>query len=112
MGEKVQGRCPGCGRVGFLFLATGGYITCSIAECPRPTAAADLLEMRIQPDRLNTWHTARIGRDRWSLDHPLSCDLATCKFDLVAQLWPRPPREEGTYRWDDLEDNPSEWKEA
>lgn len=40
---KVAGRCPmGCGET--LFLAVGGHVTCSYAECPRPDAAADLLE--------------------------------------------------------------------
>lgn len=43
-GQRVEGKCPACGRRGFLFVAYGGHITCSIAECPNPCAVADLLE--------------------------------------------------------------------
>ncbi|MER7135337.1 hypothetical protein ABT358_02190 [Streptomyces sp. NPDC000341] len=39
----VSGRCPACNRTA-LFLADGGYVTCSHLECPRPDAAADLLD--------------------------------------------------------------------
>jgi hypothetical protein len=38
----VQGRCPACGTKG-LFLGDGGYITCSLIDCPNPSAADDLL---------------------------------------------------------------------
>lgn len=38
----VQGQCPACGATS-LFLGDGGYPTCRRAECPDPTAAADLL---------------------------------------------------------------------
>jgi hypothetical protein len=37
-------RCPACGRRGFLFLGSGGWPTCSIAECPNPTLASDVIE--------------------------------------------------------------------
>lgn len=38
----VKGRCPSC-RQSTLFLADGGYVTCSSTRCPNPCAAADLL---------------------------------------------------------------------
>lgn len=41
----VQGRCPSCGGA-TLFLANGGYITCSSLPCPTPDAATTLLERR------------------------------------------------------------------
>ena len=41
--NDVQGRCPFCGHRS-LFLGSGGYITCRIAECPNPTGVADLLD--------------------------------------------------------------------
>ncbi|MGW9410253.1 hypothetical protein [Streptomyces diastaticus] len=44
----VQGRCPSCGGA-TLFLANGGYITCSSLPCPTPDAATTLLER--QPTR-------------------------------------------------------------
>lgn len=40
--NDVQGRCPFCGHSS-LFLGSGGYVTCRIAECPTPTGVADLL---------------------------------------------------------------------
>lgn len=39
----VRGHCPACGMAS-LFLAVGGYVTCSIVDCPDPTAASDLFE--------------------------------------------------------------------
>lgn len=41
--RKVQGKCPSCGSES-LFLADGGYVTCSIIGCDDPCAANDLLE--------------------------------------------------------------------
>lgn len=39
----VQGRCPACGTAG-LFLGSGGYVTCSTADCPELDAATTVLE--------------------------------------------------------------------
>jgi len=39
----VQGNCPACRRAE-LFLGTGGYPTCSNADCPEPDAATTVLE--------------------------------------------------------------------
>lgn len=39
---KVQGRCLACGYE-HLFLGSGGYVTCSWSECPRPDLMSDLL---------------------------------------------------------------------
>lgn len=39
----VQGRCPACQRAS-LFLGSGGYVTCSSADCPEPDAATTVLE--------------------------------------------------------------------
>jgi hypothetical protein len=39
----VQGRCPACGTAG-LFLGDGGYVTCSLIDCPEPDAASTVLE--------------------------------------------------------------------
>ncbi|MFE4797174.1 hypothetical protein ACFRFL_19185 [Streptomyces sp. NPDC056708] len=41
--HHVSGRCPACNRTA-LFLADGGYVTCSHLDCPRPDAAADLFD--------------------------------------------------------------------
>jgi hypothetical protein len=39
----VTGRCPACGTTG-LFLGDGGYVTCSLIDCPAPDAASTVLE--------------------------------------------------------------------
>ena len=39
----VKGNCPACRRAG-LFPGTGGYPTCSNADCPEPDAATTVLE--------------------------------------------------------------------
>lgn len=41
---KVKGLCPGCEST-TLFVGNGGYITCSLATCPDPTAAHRLLDI-------------------------------------------------------------------
>jgi len=43
---SVQARCPACGSSGTLFLGDGGYITCSLVECPTPEAAHEAIEER------------------------------------------------------------------
>ena len=37
----VAGACPACG--GSLFLADGGYVTCTYNDCPDPGAPSDAL---------------------------------------------------------------------
>ncbi len=106
----VTGRCPACGHSGSLFLAEGGYATCSIDKCPDPTAVADLLEKRIRYDRLRDHHTVILTERRWKLTHPITCDLATCKYDILAAAWEGPPRDLGTYRWDKLDQDPAQWE--
>ncbi|MEV5915753.1 hypothetical protein AB0M00_43585 [Streptomyces chartreusis] len=39
----IKGNCPACRRAS-LFLGTGGYPTCSNADCPEPDAATTVLE--------------------------------------------------------------------
>jgi len=39
---EVQGRCPAC-RGNYLFLGSGGHVTCSLIGCPNPNAADELL---------------------------------------------------------------------
>ncbi|MER5694903.1 DUF6085 family protein [Streptomyces mirabilis] len=55
---QVQGRCPACGRTS-LFLGDGGYVTCSIIDCPNPSAADELLHGDAQ-DQL----ARALGRER------------------------------------------------
>lgn len=39
----VRGVCPACGTA-LLFLGDGGYLTCSLHDCPDPGAADRLLQ--------------------------------------------------------------------
>ncbi len=41
--QSVQGQCPAC-RGNSLFLAEGGYVTCSRIDCPNPDAVSTLLD--------------------------------------------------------------------
>lgn len=45
---KVTGKCPSCGNDS-LFLAAGGWVTCSVIGCLDPSAASDLLDPSHQP---------------------------------------------------------------
>lgn len=51
-GNEVSGRCPACGNRS-MFVAVGGHVTCSIADCTDPCAAADLLEQAPAPPGLS-----------------------------------------------------------
>lgn len=48
----VQGRCPACGHE-VLILGEGGYVTCSLLECPDPEAAHKLLTIAGTSPRVN-----------------------------------------------------------
>lgn len=92
---KVEGFCPmGCGST--LFLAEGGYVTCSIPACPNPTAVSDILAEQ------ETEHVVEFGRRGFTVKHPLrervgdallSCDLR----DYIVCL-DGPPTVPGRYR--------------
>lgn len=41
--KRLQGKCPACGS-NSLFIASGGWATCSISDCPNPTLASDTEE--------------------------------------------------------------------
>ncbi len=93
--RAVQGYCPmGCGRT--LFLADGGYVTCSYVHCPRRDAVADLLA------DTETEHIVKFGETEFTVRHPLrerlddalmDCDLHS---DIAAMSGP--PVRPGTYR--------------
>lgn len=40
----ISAPCPACGWSGVLFVAEGGYLTCSRIGCPDPEAAHTVLE--------------------------------------------------------------------
>jgi hypothetical protein len=90
----VKGHCPECGNE-TLFLASGGYITCSWVECRNPTAAADVL------DDGQVHHVVVLGKTTFTVRHPLRERLgdALMECDLhrrIAAL-DGPPRSPGRY---------------
>lgn len=91
----VTGYCPmGCGRT--LFVGSGGYITCSYIDCPRPDAVADLLADR------ETEHVVRFDENGFTVRHPLrerlDDKLMTCDLHTFCATLPGPPPQLGTYR--------------
>lgn len=95
MSGEVKGYCPmGCG--GTLFLASGGYVTCSWIECPNPTAACDLL---LDPE---TEHIVVLTADGFSIQHPLrerlEGELFDCGLHRILSAAEGPPWLPGRYR--------------
>ncbi|MGW1796920.1 hypothetical protein ACWCQN_13135 [Streptomyces sp. NPDC001984] len=65
----VKGRCPAC-RHASLFLGTGGYPTCSNADCTEPDAATTVLEQyanEAQPP-YHRWYVEQLDpvADQWA----------------------------------------------
>ena len=79
-GNAVTGVCPACGSAGTLFVAVGGYITCSLDVCPDPTKVAD--DLNPPRPRTVTIELPEDMRDRWAvgLDIPAGSDL----LDIIA----------------------------
>lgn len=93
--HQIKGYCPmGCGDT--LFVASGGYITCSWEKCPNPTAVADLLADR------ETEHIVQLGAETFDVQHPLrerpDGALFTCDLHQRIAALSGPPRQPGRYR--------------
>ena len=92
---KVQGRCPVCGHYS-LFLGSGGYVTCSISDCPNPSAASDILFDHASPD-----HVVHLAQYDYWVQHPLrerlNGELAACPLDQYLRTLGGPPRIQGRY---------------
>jgi hypothetical protein len=91
----VVGYClMGCGET--LFLADGGYVTCSLAECPRPDAVTELLADR------ETEHIVLIYPDNFTVRHPLrerlDEALMDCQLHHHITSFDGPPVAPGRYR--------------
>ena len=80
--------CPTCGGPGCI----------PEDEADRIEAALALVAS-IPADRLNPWHTVTVKPTTWHLAHPITCDLAVCPFDGVAQEWAEMPAPVGVYQW-------------
>jgi hypothetical protein len=93
--RAVVGCCPmGCGQT--LFLASGGYITCSYIHCPRPDAVADLLGEKEHE------HVVEFSDDGFDVRHPLrerlDDGLFSCPLNEHVAALPGPPVRPGRYR--------------
>lgn len=109
MSDRVVGYCPACGGES-LFLAAGGYVTCSRLECPRPAAVDELLEDR------ETEHIV-VLRDRdFTVRHPLrerlDDQLLTCVIHQRITSLNGPPAQLGTYRVTVLPGGSWMWEEV
>lgn len=105
----VRGHCPACGGES-LFLAEGGYVTCSRLECPRPSAVAELLDDR------ETDHLVVLRRKDFTVRHPLrerlDDALLTCDVHERIKAMDGPPRQPGTYRVSVLPGGSWMWEEV
>ena len=93
--SDVRGYCPmGCGET--LFVAEGGWITCSYLHCPNPTALADIL------DENEPHHIVTLANDTFTIRHPLreriGNDLEKCGLHAYLAGLDGPPYCLGRYR--------------
>ncbi|WP_179278007.1 DUF6085 family protein [Rhodococcus sp. 14-2470-1a] len=93
--SAVAGRCPmGCGDT--LFVASGGFITCSNGTCPDSTIVTDILEDR------ETEHMVTLGEAGFTIRHPLrerkDRQLEDCSLHRYIEALDGPPRVPGLYR--------------
>jgi hypothetical protein len=84
----------GCGKT--LFLADGGYVTCSYIHCPRRDAVAGIIADR------EISHIVEFGDDGFTIRHPLrerlDDALMSCALhEYIAGLG-GPPVKPGRYR--------------
>ena len=87
---KVEGTCPACGRDS-LFLASGGYVTCSIIGCTDPGKASDVLARHSEPavsddaravwERAHPSNWAQLGCNRVDPHGPQDCEFDGLKLD-------------------------------
>mgnify|MGYP001569443309 FL=1 len=91
----VVGYCPACGSQ-TLFLGDGGHVTCSRLDCPRPTAADELLADD------ETHHVVQLGPKTFTVRHPLherlDDALMTCGVHERIAGMDGPPAASGRYR--------------
>ena len=104
--RSIAGRCPACGWES-LTLAAGNRIICTRLECPRPTAADEILA------DAETEHVVQLGEATFTVRHPLrerlddallTCDLA----DWIAAC-DGPPRPPGRWRVTPADNGSWDW---
>lgn len=93
--SEIMGCCPmGCGWT--LVADQDGHILCSLPDCPRQTAAAEILADQ------ETEHTVRFLPDTFTVRHPLrerlDDTLMDCQLHEHIAGLSGPPVPPGTYR--------------
>lgn len=91
----VDGYCPmGCGKS--LVLSEGGVVFCDDVDCPRPTAASEILG---DPE---TEHIVELGETTFTVRHPLRERLDDQLMECALHRWiaarDEPPEPPGRYR--------------
>lgn len=92
----VAGNCPmGCGKT-LHFNSDSGMISCLSKRCPSPLAVTTLLAADAP------FHTVKIARTGWAVEHPLAERVTGSLFDCALTDWltglDRPPVSAGIYR--------------
>ena len=84
----------GCGQT--LFVAEGGWITCSMQGCPNPTAVASVLE------ETETEHVVTLRESDFTVRHPLrerlDDQIDSCALHAYLRNLEGPPSRPGRYR--------------
>ena len=92
--QRVRGTCPACGRPD-LAVTGAGYLVCCDQDCPRNTAAAELLMDPVVE------HVIQLDRDGFTMRHPLieRLDDALLTCSIHAEIADRvsPPMPTGRY---------------
>lgn len=99
---RVRGFCPmGC-TIATLRLADNGRVYCTNPQCPRPFAAAEILE------ETETEHVVRLRATDFTIKHPLRerlghsageiSDLFDCPLNDSLEALSGPPYPPGDYR--------------
>jgi hypothetical protein len=55
MSEKIVDKCPSCGSSGTLFIGKGGYLTCSLIDCPQPGVGRALVALLAENEETQEW---------------------------------------------------------
>lgn len=104
----VAGSCPACGKES-LMVGEGGRLTCRRLDCPRPTAADEILD-----DGLGRDHKVTLGEIGFTMLHPLierlDDGLEGCQLHRWLTLQDETPMDPGTYRVEDRPERGWFWR--
>ena len=79
MNERINMRCPSCGG-SFIFIGKGGYLTCSYVDCPEPSIAKKVAQLKEENAALKRENEALKGEDDGT-EKCMKCG------SMVEQVW-------------------------